>query len=270
MDFLARDTVKLPESFWENVDKTIIDTIRKNLVGRKFLNLFGPIGPGALSVLVDTVSISEESEDGVVKTTGRQFAQLPQIYEEFTLFWRDLEYNKSTGYPMDLSAAIFAAAKIAKKEDKLIFFGNEFIQSEGLLTASGITKMTRGDWSTGENAFSDIASALSAFRSKGIIGKYSLILSPDLYVELQRIQPGLGVMEIDRITNLLSGNLFNAPVLGSQKALLVCAEPQYMDLAIGQDMVTAYQETKDLNHIFRILETAALRLKCKDAVIVFE
>ena len=45
------------------------------------------------------------------------------------------------------------------------------------------------------------------------------------------------------------------------KAVLVCAEAQYMDLAVGQDLAAAYLELVNLNHYFRILETAALRIK---------
>lgn len=52
-------------------------------------------------------------------------------------------------------------------------------------------------------------------------------------------------------------------------AVLVCAEPQYMDLVIGQDMITSYLETRNLNHYFRIIETILLRIKNRDAVIVY-
>lgn len=80
----------------------------------------------------------------------------------------------------------------------------------------------------------------------------------------------MGIMEEERISKMLNGHLYNAPVLGSNKAVLVCAEPQYMDLAVGKDIETAYLESKDLNHVFRIVETVALRIKNKEAIIIFE
>lgn len=52
--------------------------------------------------------------------------------------------------------------------------------------------------------------------------------------------------------------------------MLVCAEPQYMDLALGADLGVGYLELKDFNHVFRILETAALRIKNSEAIVVFE
>lgn len=270
MDFLARDSVSFSNDFWDKIDKTVVETAKKNLIGRQFLNIYGPLGAGAISTHIDEITLTEEMSDGVVKTSGRHFIEIPQLYEDFTLLWRDIENSEKTGYPVDLSHVMLAAQKISKKEDSLIFFGNEFLGSEGLLNASGVTRVERSDWLAGENAFLDIASGLSTFSSKGLIGNYALIVSPDIFVQLQRIQPGLGILEADRISKMLHGNLFNAPVLGNNKAVLVCAEPQYMDLVIGKDMETGYLETKDLNHVLRIIETIALRIKCKDAVIVFE
>lgn len=270
MDFLARDTVSFSDEFWSNLDKTIVSTVRNNLVGRRFLELYGPLGAGTLSVLVDELAADEEIGEGVIKTTGRHFTELPQVFEDFTLFWRDIESSEKNGYPLDLSKALLAAQSIAQKEDKLIFFGNDFLGTEGILTASGTSSLSKSDWSTNENAFLDVAAGIAEFRSKGLIGRYSLIVSPDLYAKLHRIQPSLGMMEVDRISKMLDGRLYNATVLGKDKAILVCGEPQYMDLAIGKDMEAGYLETKDFNHVFRIIETIALRIKCKDAIIVFE
>lgn len=270
MDFLARDSVSFSDDFWNKLDKTMVETVRKNLIGRQFLTLFGPLGPGALSIHVDEVSLTEEISEGSVKTSGRRFIELPQIFEDFVMLWRDIENSEATGYPIDFSRAMLAAQSMAKREDELIFFGDRFLGCEGILNAEGITKVTRSDWAEGENAFSDVAAAISVFRGKGIIGNYSLIVSPDVFVQLQRIQPTLGVIEAERISKLLQGHLFNAPVLGKNRAVLVCAEPQYMDLVIGKDMETGYLETKDFNHVLRIMETLALRIKCKDAIITFE
>lgn len=270
MDFLLRDTVSFSDKFWENIDKTVVDTVRNHLVGRRVLSVFGPLGPGATSINVDTTSVAEEEKEGIVRTSGRRYVEIPQIFEDFVLFWRDIENSETTGQPLDLSKVMMAAQAIAQKEDRLIFFGSEFLGQEGIFTASGVPTISRKDWMEGENAFTDIATGLAMFRSKGIIGTYSLILSPDLYVQLQRILPGLGMTEAERISKMLNGNIFESHVLGSNKAALLCAEPQYMDLAVGKDIETGYLETKDFNHVFRIVETVALRIKLKDAIIIIE
>jgi uncharacterized linocin/CFP29 family protein len=89
-------------------------------------------------------------------------------------------------------------------------------------------------------------------------------------MQLQRIQPGTGLLEIDRIKKMLSDNVYTSSVLGSGKAVLVCSDSRYMDLVLGQDLATAYLEQKDLNHSFRVLESVLLRIKRKQAITVFE
>jgi uncharacterized linocin/CFP29 family protein len=76
--------------------------------------------------------------------------------------------------------------------------------------------------------------------------------------------------EAERITKMLNGNLIQSPILNKNSAVLVCGESQYMDLALGIDVKTGYLETKDFNHVFRIVETALLRIKRNDAIIVYE
>lgn len=270
MDFLARDSVSFSDEFWSRMDQTVVTTLSKHLIARKFMPLFGPLGAGVLSIQVDDLTTEEEDKQGIVKMSGRNFVEITQLFEDFVLYWRDIENSEAMGFPYDLSKAILAAQAMANKEDKLIFFGNDYIGSEGLLTASGVQRLERSDWSIGEGAFLDIAQGISIFTSKGLLGNYALIVTPDLFAQLHRIQPTLGMMEIDRISKMLHGRVFNASVLGKNKAILVCAEPQFMDLAVGKDLETGYLETKDFNHVFRMIDTVALRLKCKDAVIVYE
>ncbi|HCB90568.1 MAG TPA: bacteriocin, partial [Ruminococcaceae bacterium] len=163
-----------------------------------------------------------------------------------------------------------AAEKCALKEDRLIYFGNAELGYDGLLTAPGTQKIEKKDWSAGENAFSDIAAAYAALVKKGIYGTAALVVSPDLYLQMQRLQPGTGLLEIDRVAKLVGGHVYEAPALGTEKALLVGSNAGNMDLVIGQDLATAYLEQKDLNHSFRVVESVLLRIKRKDAVVVFE
>lgn len=271
MSYLSRESSALPQELWNEIDSTVISAAEKTLTGRRFLHVYGPLGIGAESIPVDSANDLEEvSEDGLITTKGRKFLEIPAVYEDFTLSARDLENSKKLGYPVDLTKVKYAAEVCARREDRLIFFGNIKHGYEGLLTAPGVQKIQRSDWTAGENAFSDVAAAIGIFTSKGIYGSYALSVSPDLYYQLQRIQPGTGLLEIDRIAKLLSGNVLNAPALGTGKAVLVCSEPENMDLVVGQDITTAYLEQEELNHSFRILETVLLRLKRREAVAVFE
>ena len=270
MSYLSRGEGPVPEGLWDDIDDAVVSAARKTLVGRRFLHVFGPLGIGAESINIDDVDgVDEEYDDGLMVTTGRKFVEIPTIYDDFTLLAKDLEYSAKYGYPIDLSKAMASAEAISMKEDKLIFFGSKKQGYEGLLNASGVNKIKKSNWKEGENAFADVAAAIETLVSKGVFGTYSLIVSPDLYMQMQRIQPGTGLMEIDRVSKLVKGHIYRAPVLGSGKAALVCAESRNMDLVIGQDMAAAYLEQVDLNHVFRLLETVLLRIKRAQSIVLF-
>lgn len=269
MDYLARISSPIESEIWESIDKAVVDTAKRSLIARRFLSIYGPLGAGAISVHCDTSDKNETSEDGIVKTSGRTFYELPQIYEDFIIFWRDIENNVRSGVPIDYSSVAGASQSLSKKEDKLIFYGNEFIKSSGLINTKGVQKIKVSDWQNGENPFIDIVKAVNLMQDKGIYGKYVLCTSQSLYVDLQRIQQGTGMTELERISKMLLG-VYNVPFMKTGSAVLLCPEPQYMDLAIGQDMATSYLEQKELNHSFRLLETVLPRIKNPNAIVVFE
>lgn len=270
MDYLARESAPFSSEIWERIDNAVIENLKRHLVCRRFLSLYGPLGAGAAVVSVDTNDKSEEFSNGVARITGRKLVELPQLYEDFTLLWRDMEAAEKEGRPLDLSAAAAAAQRMAKREDDLILFGNKELGMEGLLNAKGSFKVKRGNWKEGEDAYRDVAHGIAHLSSSSLLGRYALILSPDVYLDLQRLVPNVGLLELDRISKLVDGRIYATGAFGANKAVLVCAESQYMDLAVGADLGVGYLETVNLNHAFRILETAALRIKDPNAIVVFE
>ena len=246
MDYLARESADLSDGLWNRSDETVIGTARNQLTCRRFLKVFGPLGAGVTTVAVDGVNKEEVLEDGIGRIVGRTQLELPLFYEDFTLLSRDMEYAAQTGYPLDLSVAIAAAKKASRREDDLILNGSKALGTDGLLTVKGSSKIKKSDWSQG-----------------------ALVVSPDLFLDLQRLQPNTGLLEIDRIKKLIGDNVYMTSVMGPGKAVLVCAEPEYLDLAIGLDLSVGYLELADFNHTFRIMETAALRVKDPAAIVVF-
>ena len=270
MDYLARESAPISSELWEKIDAVVIDAARKHMVCRRFLSLHGPLGAGTSAVAVDGADKEESLRNGIGRTVGRRLVELPQLYQDFTLLWRDLAEAEKAGLAPDLSVVAAAAQKSARQEDNLILFGCEELGAEGLLNAAGTHQIKRGDWSTGEDSFRDVARGVAYLAGKSMLGRYALVLSPEIYLELQRLQPGVGLLEMDRIARLVDGRIYAAGRFGAGKAALLCAEPQYMDLAVGADLSVGYLEQRDLNHCFRILETAALRIKRPDAIVVFE
>jgi len=270
MDFLSREGSPISEELWEQIDNAVVASAKKILTGRRFISIYGPLGAGVQSINVDNITELDELEGNISVIKGRTYKHIPLINQDFSLLWRDIEYSEQMGLPVDMSSVMHAATKCALKEDELIFLGNDELGYKGLVTEDGIIRLPLSDWNEGENPFTDISTGLARFVENGIVGRKALVVNPGLFVKLQRIQPGIGTTEYERISKLVNGNIFSTPVLKEDKAVLVCAEPQNIDLVIGQDMITSYLETKNLNHYFRIIETVLLRIKRKEAVIVFE
>lgn len=268
MDYLARESADLSVELWNRIDDTVIGTARKQLTCRRFLKVFGPLGAGATTVAVDGVGKEEVLEDGIGRIAGRTQLELPLFYEDFKLLGRDMEYAAQAGYPLDLSPAIAAAKKAARREDDLILNGNAALGATGLLNVKGANKVKKGDWSKDENGFADVAAAVSQLAKTGYLGRYALVVAPDLFLNLQRLQPNTGMLEIDRIQKLIGDNVYMTSALAAGKAVLMCAEPEYMDLALGLDLSVGYLELADFNHSFRIMETGALRVKDPAAIVV--
>lgn len=270
MDYLARNDAPISEELWEKIDETVIENAKKHMVCRRFLDIYGPLGAGAAYVAVDSSMKDETYEKNIARVAGRRLVELPQLYQDFDLLWRDIAMANETGHPLDLAAAAAAAQCSAKQEDDLILFGNEKLGTEGLLNAKDSFKIKRKNWAEGENAYMDVAHGIAYFSGCGMLGRYALIVSPDVYLDLQRLVPNVGLLELDRIKKLVNDRVYPAGPFGLGKAVLVCAEPQYIDLAVGMDLSVGYLEQKDFNHSFRITETIALRIKEPRAIVVYE
>ena len=269
MDYLGREAAPFNGDLWQQIDEAVVAACREILVGRRFLPFFGPVGPGLNAAEISTPCKEEVFEDGFSIMQGRELKRVPQLYEDFWLYWRDMEGSRRVGFPVDMACAKAAAQKLALREDRMIFYGVKAFDLPGLLTVEGVSTQPLGDWNSGEEAFRAVAEAVGTLTKKNKLGRLCLVLSQDLFVALHRIQPGTGLLELDRVKSLVEGRLYHSTVLDPGTAFLVCAQPQYLDFMVGQDISTAYTELVDLNHHLRILETAILRIKAPEAIVVF-
>lgn len=278
MDFLLRDDAPFSDELWKRIDDTVVNKAREQLVGRKFIPVYGPLGAGIQNINMDIFSLGNdtvissngEEDTEVVKVQNRRYVEIPMIFKDAFISWRDFENSKRTGLPLDLAPIAITAQACANKEDQIIFFGNEEWGYKGLMNVDGRQTIQKSNWSEGENAFSDIVAGLEKLVRKGFYGPYVLVVSPDLYAQLQRIQPGTGKLELDRIRELINGKVYQTPILGTNKAVLLEKGAANMDLVIGQDLVTAYIGPEKLNHVLRILETILLRIKRPESIVTFE
>lgn len=274
----------------EQMKRTVCNTSRKHLVGRKFIKVYGSLGAGAQSVPWDTylppamanIDLLGNSEHQPVGTQKRTFLPIPQIYKDFILYNRDLS---ATGHkqghkghnddgcismPLDLSTLENAVIQCAKMEDDMIFNGLPEMGIPGLTTVEGRNIIPMKDWSVLGDGFLNVVEATQKLAETGFYGPYALVVSPHLYINLHRVFEKTGVLEIQRVKSFMKCGVYSSNALKGNTAVVVATGQNNIDLVIGEDMGLAYHGPENLNHRFRVWESAVLRIKCPQAICTIE
>jgi uncharacterized linocin/CFP29 family protein len=263
---LMREAVPLSPSHWELIDKTVKEVASQILVGRKILQLYGPLGFGVYTVPLYSYKLAEGEP---IKAELSKHLPLVMICRDFAITSRDLDAFER-GQPFDIGPIAAAAALCAAEEDELIFKGCEETGLEGLLNASGRQILPLGDWEKEGQALTDISKAVAKLTSSGFYGPYAVIMNPAAYALLQRVVGRQGLLEVELVKKVAEAGLFFTPAVPEDRVVVLSPKPVYMDLAIGQDMVTAYLESSNMEHKFRVFETVALRIKQPGAICTLE
>lgn len=272
-DFLLRDDSPLHIGEWSEIDRVIRTVMTRELVGRRFLMLYGPLG-AAVQVVptnryagydIGQVNMTGEVDDPV-SLADRLYQRIPMLHKDFILFWRDIETSRSTGMPMDWSVAMAAASFVAQAEDHLIFHGSEEPRQEGLLTVEGRHVLDTEGWEEGGSGYRDIVRAIEHLTGSGFTRPFSVVVGIEGYAQWHRLFGHSGVLEVDQIRKLADGGVFVSPMIPSKTTLVLASGSENMDVAIGLDATAAFLESTAMNHVFRVLETLTLRIKRPSAV----
>ncbi len=275
---LLREEAPLTPEEWDSIDEIVVRVARNRLVGRRFIQIFGPLGAGLQSVYQDTyagadsgaVSMLGEEDIHPVHTELREFKQLPLIYKDFWIYWRDIETARSFGMPLDISAAAGAANFVAQAEDDLILNGHKKLGFEGLLNAKWRNTVPMLNWDESGLAFQNVVDATKKLIDSGYYGPFAMAVSPSLFSKMQRVYNNTGVLEINQVRELVTAGVFQTPVLPDDGVVIVSTGPENFDMAVAQDLITAYLGPDKMNHPFRVLESLVLRIKRPEAICTFE
>ncbi len=278
MEFLKRDEAPLTDSQWEEIDKVVVETAKKTLVGRRFIEITSSPNPAIQFVPYDTIDTGDEGACGlfgeedceVVKIKDRKYLPMPILYKDFVLHWRDIEAAKSMGINLDLSIPAAAASSVAFSEDKLIFNGDPSIGYPGLINVAGRNTIQMGDWNIPGQAFRNCVEAVEKLAENGYYSDVALILNPKDYAVLHRVYENTGVLEITQIKELFSAGVFISPAVPAKSAIAVATGLENMDLFVSQDLITAYTEYTNMDHYFRVFESVALRIKRPQSICTIE
>ena len=278
MEFLDRKSAPFTEEEWHRLDEAVVSTARSLLVGRRFIDVLGPLGPGVYTMPYTVFSgrspagidMAGDDDRFMVQAERRATINLPLLYKDFKIVWRDVEADRHLGIPLDVSAASVAANDVAAQEDNLIFNGSKELAQEGLFTAAKRQKVKIGNWDETGAALADAVKAVSALSEAGHYGPYAMVVSPKLFGRMVRVYDNTGRLELEQVKALVGGGVHYSNAIGGNKAVLVATGARNLELAVGQDLTTGFLGPENLNHQFRVLETVALLIRRQDAICTLE
>lgn len=277
-DYLHRDDAPLSQAEWDRLDQTVVNTAKQHLVGRRFIPVFGPFGVGMQTIHHDSfsgtnptcITMTGDCDEEPLGTQHRDYKRLPILHKDFQVHWRDIESSHQFGVPFDSSLAAAAAFFVANAEDALIFNGSHEHGIEGLLNCEKRNTIIKKDWNEPGSIFQDVVAAAEKLGQGGFYGPYALVVSPSVYALSNRVYENTGVLELDQVKRIVDAGVFRSSILKGNQAVVVSTGAQNMDIAISQDLITAYLDLDKMNHHFRVMEILTLRIKRPQSILTFE
>lgn len=284
LTLVGREQAPLVEEEWRQLDEAVVKAAQPVLVGRRVLPVKQLAGVGVMTVSWDEISEMSEAlismygetpaEDIIVYT--RKNLIVPILHKDFRIHWRDLEASRRLRTPLDTANAEAAALVVAKLEDELILSGEitgkPRLGIEGLTTATGRnTQASAGAWGTSPNAVTTITNAMEKLLEDNFPAPYDLILQPSAFMDAHSFITNTGIMQIEKLKELIGGNLYVTPNLkasdgGTDSAILMKSGAENADLPVAQDLKNFYLQLQDMNHFFKCYEAVVPRIKRPTAI----
>jgi uncharacterized linocin/CFP29 family protein len=256
-DLLMRDDAPISAEVWEKIDDTVVSVFKRFVVGRKLIPMLGPVGWG----FEQTPLFKFTQEDGAYVTTEpNDYVSLKDLQQEFMLRAKQLFIAQQTPFDLDLGAVALAAMELAKAEDRVVL--------GGLVEKAGCHGEL-GDWNTIGGPFAAVAGAVAQLRITGFDGPYGLVLSPTMFARLASLME-YGRREIDMVQKLVTVGIYQWPDMDDDKVIVLSPQSWNMDMVVGQDVVTAWLGNEKLDHLFRVFESVALRVKRPGGICVLQ
>ncbi|MFT4081020.1 MAG: family 1 encapsulin nanocompartment shell protein [Nocardioides sp.] len=235
MNNLHRELAPITEDAWEQIEDEVRRTFKRNLAGRRVVDLVGPSGPRLSAVGTGHIKTLTAPTPGV-QISRREVQPLVEIRVPFSVTRAAVDDVERGAQDSDWQPVKDAATQIAFVEDRTIFHG---------LAEAGIGGIEPGS-SNAELALpteaSDVpdavAQALSVLRLAGVDGPYSLLLSAELYTAVAETTDH-GYPIRDHLARLLpDGEIIWAPALDG--AVLLSTRGGDYELHLGQDLSVGY------------------------------
>jgi len=254
LQFVGQDDVQLTTEQYQLIQDAVITAVRKPLVGRTVMPVreLGNFGIQQIKTYTQTdmsaaaigMAMVQGAADVIGLTPGT--LNIPAIWKDFVIPYRDLMSSQTTGIPLDTSNASDAGRRVADLEEKLIWEGAEGFT--GFMGVTGrLTEASVATWSTPGNAYTDVKDAIAELGNAGYSGKPTLVCTPNQYADMLVLFTNTSIPQLTQIRELCNP-LVSHFFTDDTSALMVMPDPENFELQIAQNVIThmVERETKDI------------------------
>jgi len=261
MNNLHRELAPVSSAAWSEIEEEAARTLRRNLAGRRVVDVHGPEGYGLAAVGTGHLRDLEAPQDGIL-ARAREVVPLTEFRVPFRVTRQAVDDVERGAQDSDWQPVKDAARLIAFAEDRAIFEGYPAGQIAGIRAVTDNAVMTLpADVLSYPDA---VAEALRHLREAGVNGPYSVLLSADAYTAVSETSDhGYPVRE--HINRLVNGEIIWAPAI--EGAFVLSTRGGDFALHLGQDVSIGYLSHNDTSVELYLQETLTFVVNTSEAAV---
>jgi len=234
MNNLHRELAPISDAAWAQIEEEASRTFKRNLAGRRVVDVKGPSGVGSAAVGTGHLVSVAPPADGIL-ARQRAVKALVEMRVPFELDRQQIDDVERGASDSDWQPVKTAARRLAFAEDRSIFEGYPPGGIEGIRQGSSNPPITLpADVRDYPDA---IAQAVSQLRLVGVNGPYSVVLSAEVYTGISETRDH-GYPILEHIRRLIPGEIIWAPATAG--GFVLTTRGGDFDLHIGQDVSIGY------------------------------
>ena len=246
---LHRWLAPISDSAWQQIDEEAARTIKRNLAGRRVIDVSGPLGYGFASVTTGHVADIATPADGVqARLPG--ILPLVEVRVPFTLERSAIDDVARGSQDSDWQPVKDAASAIAHSEDRAVFEGYPAAAIAGIGATASNPAISLPD--TALHYPDAVAQALTTLRLAGVEGPYALVLDAAAYTAVSETRDH-GYPILEQLNRLVPDAIVWGPAL--RGGYLLSTRGGDYQLTIGQDISIGYRRHTDTTVELYLQET---------------
>jgi uncharacterized linocin/CFP29 family protein len=263
MDILRKSFAPISNEAWEFINEEAKNILTSKLSARHFVGVDGPKGINFASVAVGELDVPVKQSKTDVQYGVHKVLPLIEARIPFSLDIWELDNLARGSEDVNVDSLHEAAQKIAAFEETAIYNGFAKANIKGLLQESEHPKMKIGAI---DEMMKVLTKALYVFKNEGIEGNFNLVVSEDLFAEINAQVKGYPLKR--HIQETIGGKIIVTDKI--KGALLLADDEEAFKLTIGQDLSIGYEAHDQKKVHLYFTESFTFQVLDPAAIIVFE